>query len=112
MTMNDKRFHDLLTRLDVPAMPAGLNARLNQITQKPQARGFAGFLTRLMPLEDLSFGLRHDLRYQAAAACLVLTLSLGAWQGVQLHQQNSFNSRFSDEAAVFIATDPVLAGAL
>jgi hypothetical protein len=111
MTNNDQRLRKTLSRLDIPAMPAGMTARLSHITNLPQARGLTAILGRFLPLEDLSFGLRHDLRYQAIAAGLVLTLSLGAWQGMQFTHSYSGN-RLSDDIALSIEADPVISGAL
>jgi hypothetical protein len=112
MTINDPRFNKTLNQLDVPGMPAGMVARLSHIANRPQARGLTAILARLIPLEDLIFALRYDIRYQAAAAALMLTLSVGTWQGLQLTHTYSNMAAFSDEAAASIAADPVISGAL
>jgi hypothetical protein len=111
MTNTDHGLRETLSRLNVPAMPAGMTARLSHITRRPQARGLTAMVSRFLPLDDLSFGLRHDLRYQAIAAGLILTLSLGAWQGLQFTHSYS-GGGLSDDIALSIEADPVLAGAL
>ena len=111
MPNNDHRLRALLSELKTPPVSEPFVARLNAIALQPQSNGW---FSHLRLVDELSFGLRHDLRLQlTAAGALALVLSLGVWQGLTPNAAPRGIAVSESEAfAQLMEVDPVLAGGL